>query len=272
MTRQRRAHFFGGVFLSILLVFVSVVPATAGQSCRQKAPSVAMVTSAAVAAKATYQALEKSGAQVAIVGRIGADVSKHGLRYTHAAFAMRNHPKGRWLLRHQLNICATDSSVIFDQALLNFFLDDPFAYDALVVIPKPRLAQRLEAVVLSPTARALHTSDYSMIAHPFSTRYQNSNQWLLELIAAAEAPVGGVTSRTEAQAHLRHAGFRPSRISLSGFEVLGASLFRANIRFGDHDASAQQSGRYEVVSVESVRDYLAARGQLREEFVVRHTR
>ncbi len=259
----------GRAFLAVVSLCLGLQSASAGTQCVDKAPSAEAIATAAQVAIATYRALDENEAEMAILARVGADISEHGLRYTHGAFVMRDHPKGRWFLRHQLNICATDKSRIFDQGLMNFLLDDPLVPEILVIIPKTEMQRRLVAAVLSKSALALHHDDYSMIANPFSTRYQNSNQWVLEMIAVAQAPHGGNGNRRLAQDRLRRADFRPSRICISPFKLLGASLFRANVRFDDHTQAEADSGVYNVVSVRSVRDYLNARGEIANEFVVR---
>ncbi|MDP6692662.1 MAG: DUF2145 domain-containing protein [Alphaproteobacteria bacterium] len=255
--------------LAFLTLCLFAWPATAGTQCKEKPPTVNMISMASDAAIETYQALDNSGAEAAILARVGADISEYGLRYTHAAIAVREHPKGHWFIRHQLNICATDRSELFDQGLMNFFLDDPVVYETGVLIPSTDLQARIKAVVLSPKAARLHHDDYSMIANPFSTRYQNSNQWMLELIAAAQAPHEIMADRRLAQQWLRKKGYRPSRIAISPFKLLGASLFRANIRFDDHTKTERDNGRYNVVSVRSIRDFLYSQGKIADEFVVR---
>jgi hypothetical protein len=40
-----------------------------------------------------------------LIGRVGSDLSEHGLRYSHAGYAWRDNPKGRWLVTHLLNRC-----------------------------------------------------------------------------------------------------------------------------------------------------------------------
>lgn len=40
--------------------------------------------------------LDDSGAQVALVARVGQDLSKYKLRFSHLGFVVRNHPDGKW--------------------------------------------------------------------------------------------------------------------------------------------------------------------------------
>ncbi len=151
-------------------------------------------------------ALDASGAQLVLVGRIGSDVSRYGIKYTHVGFAVRDHPKGRWLFVHLLNRCGTDSSAIYDEGLINFFSDNPYKLEAAVVTPSTQLQERLKRVILSPLADKLHHSQYSVIAYPFADSYQNSNQWALEMIAAAQAGEGKVDNRQQVAFVQRQAG------------------------------------------------------------------
>jgi hypothetical protein len=237
-------------------------PSVAGTRCSQLEPNAETIANAARAAELTLRTLEQTNAEAVILARVGSDISEYGLRYTHAAFAFRDHPKGRWLVRHLLNECATDRSGIYDQGLFNFFLDDLYAYEALIIVPSRNLQDRLKGLVLSSAALVLHQPKYSMIASPFDTRYQNSNQWLLEMIALAQAPAGLPISRPLAQELLRSAGYRPSQVSISPFKALGASILRANVRFDDHSSREREIGRYDVVSVRSVKDYLIEKNDI----------
>jgi hypothetical protein len=229
-----------------------------GQQCDDKALSPDAVRKALQLAAKTRDVLDQTDATVALVGRVGADLSAHGLRYSHAGIAQRDHPRGRWLVTHLLNHCGSDRSGLFIEGLGNFFLDDPFAYEAILLVPSPEAQRRLLAVLASRLPFALYTAEYSMIANPFSTRYQNSNQWLLELVVAGLAPEGTVASRAQAQQWLRLSGYTGSTIRITPLQRVGARLFRVNVRFDDHDAHAAQSGRYPVVSVESVLRLVAA--------------
>ena len=145
------------------------------------------------------------------------------------------------------------------QYLGNFFLDDLHAHEALILIPPPELQQRLATLLQAGSVLKLHAPQYNMVAHPFSTRYQNSNQWVLETLAAALAPAGSVDSRASAQAWLKDAGFAPTTLAISTLERLGARVSRANIAFDDHPPERRFAGRIDTVSVESVAGFLLRR-------------
>ena len=86
-------------------------------------------------AQQTRDALDASGAEVGLIARVGQDLSKYHLRYSHFGIVWRDNPAGRWMVTHELNSCGSASSSIYNEGLGNFFLDDMFAYETLVVIP-----------------------------------------------------------------------------------------------------------------------------------------
>jgi hypothetical protein len=249
--------------------FVLNAPAHAGRSCQEIKPDAVTVQKALTLALRTREALDASGAEVALVGRVGRDMSKQGLRYSHMAIALRDHPKGRWFLTHMLNQCGTGESALYDEGLGNFFLDDVFAFEAIIITPAPALQARLLAVAATSLPLALHERSYSLIAHPFVTHHQNSNQWVLEQIAAAMAAPGEVQSRADAQRWLRTRDFTPSEIRIAPFERIGARLFAANVYFNDHTNDEMQAGRYQAVTVESVIRFVALHGGAADRRIVK---
>jgi hypothetical protein len=245
-----------------MLTLAAALPAQAGRTCQEAKPDPVTVQKALQLALRTRDALDASGAEIALVGRVGRDMSKHGLRYSHMAFALRDHPKGRWYLTHMLNQCGTGVSALYDEGLGNFFLDDVFTFEAIIVVPGPALQAKLLAVAATPLPLALHERSYSLIAHPYATRHQNSNQWVLEQIAAAMAQSGAVGTRAQAQRWLRVSGYAPSEIRIAPMERVGARLFATNVYFDDHTPEEMQSGRYQAVTVESVIRFMEQAGSV----------
>jgi hypothetical protein len=145
------------------------------------------------------------------------------------------------------------------QGLGEFFLDDPFRYEAAWVVPAPALQAPLLAL-LQDNARAaqLHTRSYNLVSYAWGTRYQQSNQWALETLAAAAAP--DVRTRNQAQAWLQFKGYEPTTLRLGAFTRLGGRLGAANIAFDDHPSDKRFSDRIETVTVDSAFDWLARTG------------
>ncbi|XLM22222.1 DUF2145 domain-containing protein, partial [Chromobacterium piscinae] len=54
----------------------------------------------------------------------------------------------------------------------------------------------------------------NLLAYPFSTRYENSNVWVLEQLAAAESHETTIRSREQAQMWLKLNGYQPTELKL----------------------------------------------------------
>lgn len=244
-----------------LVGLLSLSDPVAAARCEEIPPTPQQVVSAVRAGFGLAEFLDQSGAEIALVARVGTDQSKRGIRYTHAALSWRDHPQGRWHVVHLLNHCGEPTSQLFDDGPVNFFLERPFSYDALVVLPTAELQRRVTTLLRAGVARSLHDPDYSAIAHPFHDEYQNSNQWLLELLALAMEEEGVARDRRAAQTSLRRHGFVPARMRLGFFERVGARRMD-NVSLADHRRSELRRGGYQWVSVMSVVDYLEARGHV----------
>jgi hypothetical protein len=245
------------------LLLTCAALAHAGQNCEDRPLSVSEVARSLDLAQRSIQALDASGAQVAIIARMGQDLSRYNERYSHAALAWRDHPAGRWVVVHLLNDCGTAHSALYNDGLGSFFLTDLYRYSAEIIIPPPAVQQRLAQVLASRAPLRLHNDKYNMLAYAFSTRYQNSNQWLMEMYAAAAAPQGEVETREEAQRWLRAAGFAPGTVHIDAATRLGARMFRANVAFDDHPFGQRMAGQIDTVTVSSVERFLRGDAQAR---------
>jgi hypothetical protein len=247
--------------LLLLLISLCVCStlAVAGTACSDKPQSAETMHKAFQLAIKTREALDASGAQVALVGRVGQDLSKYNLRYSHMAFVWRDHPQGRWLAVHELNQCGTAQSALYNEGLANFFFDDMFAWDALIITPSPELqAQIVTQLKNTSVLQNLHQPHYNMVAYPFSTQYQNSNQWVLEVLASA---MNGTpqASRNNNQQWLKQAGYKPSMLHIPTLQRLGGRMFKANVAFDDHPNGDRYAGKIEVATVDSVADFIKLR-------------
>ena len=234
---ERRLVLAGAAALAAMSI---ATPSRAGEpNCSDLPPAVESAVQAASAAKRLERALDASGAEVAIVARVGSDLSRHGVTYTHSGMVWRDDPAGRWQVIHALNDCGGRYSRIYRQGLMQFFLEQPVRYDALVLVPVPQLRTALVARLASGTVGALHQPLYSTIAYPFATSYQNSNQFVLENLALAQIGVAG-GGRETAIEHLRRTKYQPHVVRLTGFERFGGN-FRANVHFDDHPARRRRT-------------------------------
>lgn len=259
---ERRRWLIAAILLAAL-IGGAPLPAAAGANCTEKRLTPEAVANAARLGNRVFQALKRSAAQVALIGRAGADLSAYGLRFSHIGFALRTTPQNGWTVLHLLNRCGTATSTLYNEGLINFFLDDPFAYEAVIAIPAPEIQPALQAVLAGPLVWRLHQPHYNTIAHPRSLAFQNSNQWALELLIAALAK-GSVHSRAEAQHHPLFQQYQADVVQIDRLTRIGGGLFQANLTFSDHPLSSRVKGQYAVVTVRSVLRFLERMGNLQQ--------
>lgn len=160
--------------------------------------------------------LDSRGVQAALVARSGTNLRRFGLRYSHAALALREHPQGRWAVRQLYLACDEGVPRVFDQGLAAFLMgtDDPDQGFVAVLPLEGEAGERLAQRALArEAALAVLAPRYQANAQPFDLQAQNCNQWLAELLAQAWAPEP-LAGRAEAQAWLRAQGYAPAALPL----------------------------------------------------------
>lgn len=237
--------------------------AQAGTTCDATTPSPRAVADAAATAHSVIVALDEADAPVALVSRVGTDLSKHGLRYSHAGFAVRDHADGRWTVVHLLNDCGSDRASLYAQGLVNFFADDLVAQDARITWLRPDVAERLAATLIPLRGDPLFVPRYNLIARPGSDEHENSTAWVLEHLAAATRD--NVHDRAQAWHIAQSLDYRPGHIRIPYSKRVLGGLFSANLVFTDHPVATRLSGDYPVVTVRSIVEWLDAAGLIADE-------
>ena len=232
--------------------------AHAGRSCENK-PLTAETMSkglnlAVKAAKALDAEYKKNGTQVVLLAREGQDLSKYELKYSHYGWAYRT-PEGVWRVAHKLNECGTAGGHVYRQGLGEFFLDDMWSYTAGVQVPTPAVQKALWSFLTQPSVLRLQNEPYSMVSYAWGQKYQQSNQWATETLAAAMNPTG-IQNRAQAQSWLQAQGYEPSSLIIRAFSRLGGRMTAANIAFDDHPNDKRYASRIETVTVDSVTRWL----------------
>ncbi len=208
--------------------------------------------------------LEASGARVALLARSGIDLDRFAVRYSHAGISLRDSANARWSVRQLYYDCDERRPRVFDQGVAGFVagLDDPSTGFVSAVLVPAEAAEAVERTALD-NARALQLlgGTYSANAYPFSTRYQNCNQWVAELMAlAADATVG---SRADAQAWLHERGYTPT-VFAPFRPLLWIAPLVPWLHDDDHPADDLAAGRYRVSMPESVDAFVHLRWPLAE--------
>ena len=235
---------------------LALLPAAhAGQTCDAPPLGRTQVAQALDLACRIAQRLDalaaQNGTQVVLLARQGRNLDEWGLSWSHLAFAYRDDAAQAWRVVHKLNACGTAVGQLHRQGLAPFFLDDLHRYRAGLVPLAPAVQQALLPLLRDNTrAATLQHAPYSMVAHPASTRYQQSNQWALETLAMAVEPT--ITDRNRAQAWLRFKGYQPTVLRVNALQRLGARVGTAHIAFDDHPNADRYADRIATVTVESV--------------------
>lgn len=241
---------------SILPLALAAGIATAGTLCEEHPPAPDAARLGMEMAAAARTALDGIDDEVVLIARIGQDLSKYRLTYSHVEFAVRAHPDGAWSVVHKLNTCGTATSALYDEGMINFFMDAPVRYQAGIWRLQPAVQARLKKALLGKKAGDYLEPNYSLVAYPFNTRYQNSNGWVLEVLAYALAPEDEANTRRSAQAWLKSNGYVPTELELGTMTRLGARMTRANVSFDDHPSELRWSGHIQTVTVDSIGTWL----------------
>jgi hypothetical protein len=203
--------------------------------------------------------LAQSPAAAALVSRTGTDLSRLGLRYSHAGIALREGLGSPWAVRQLFYACEASEGRLFDQGLAGFVLgadDVQTAFVSVLLLP-PEAAEPLARATLDrDLALQLLESRYSANAYAFSTRYQNCNQWVAELLAAS---FNGARDRAAAQAWLREAGYAPEPVQVESAWVWLAGSFVPHLHFDDHPPEAIAERRVQTSLPDRLEAFALAR-------------
>jgi hypothetical protein len=250
-----------GTIATLWLLCGTAAPALvqAGRSCEQRPQTRESVERGLALAAATADALEQSGAQVVLLARAGQDLSKYGLEWSHLGFAYRAEVGAAWRVVHKLNHCGSEQAAVYRQGLGEFFLEHPHRYAAAYAVLSPAVQAKLLPILRDDQAvLRWHEARYNLVAYPWATRYQQSNQWALETLAGALEPAA--RTRERAQAWLKLQGYTPTTLKLGPLTRLGARTFNAHIAFDDHPNARRFSDRIDTVSADSVFAWLPLAG------------
>jgi hypothetical protein len=217
--------------------------------------------------------LAARGARVAIVFRTGRPHNKMppGISYTHGAF---------WVYR---TIHTQDGRDLPGYAVYNLFSGDgktlpltqsylaqnwPFDFtqgsavdDVAIIVPSPEMQRRIVAVMDSPTYARLHNPSYSLIANPLSSKHQNCNGFMLDVIASA---AWDTTDPAQIRADEK-AYFHPSVIQAGPLKRLLAPLADPRIKTDD------QSHILVTATYESMSTFMKANGLLEASYILNRT-
>lgn len=182
--------------------------------------------------------LDDSGQAVALIARSGLNLKRFGVRYSHAGVSLKASDNTPWSVRQLYFACDEGRPQLYDQGLAGFLsgTDDPsLGYVSIVLLPRGEAAALERAALDKARALRLLAANYSANAYAFGLRYQNCNQWLIELLAAAWGALGdGDDLRARAQAWLAVHGYAPAPIEVGSHALMFAAGFIPWLHRDDH--------------------------------------
>lgn len=216
---------------------------------------------------------------------------KESLKYSHLGIAFRNFEikdkdgvaqtgpaTGKWALYHLLYSCQDQKiSHIFKGTMHDFFYDHLSGYSAQVVVPSQEVQNNLEDILLKKRrVYRYQTNQYNAVAKIDDLTQQNSNQFVVEALAAAMRPDGEIMSREQAVEQLNKTGFSASKLTMVGamraltFPLVGkvVSWFMPTVCFKNQpDIMKHEMG--EVITANSVINWMKRNNIVQKEFEVK---
>ncbi len=206
--------------------------------------------------------LERSGQGVALMSRSGLDLRRFGQRYSHMGFSLQANADIPWAVRQLYYACDEKRPRIFDQGVAGFLLgtDNPdLGYVSLVFLPEADAVTLEHTALDKQQALNLLAPVYSANAYAFSVRYQNCNQWVIEMLAAAwgalAEPADNEDPRAAAQRWLQDKGYMPSDFDVSRL-LMWAGHFVKWVHSDDHPRENMMQARYRVSMPASIEAFV----------------
>lgn len=199
---------------------------------------------------------------IVLLSRSGLDLSRFAIRYSHAALGWRSE-QGVWSARQLYYACDEGRPRIFDQGLAGFVLgtdDAALGYVSLVRLPPEASAALRPAMLDGARVQQLLAPRYSANAYAYSLRYQNCNQWVMEMLAAGwGALAAGDDLRARAQAWLAQAAYVPQPVEVGARWLMLAGLFVPLVHLDDHPDEARAAMRLQVSLPATVEQFVQQR-------------
>jgi hypothetical protein len=225
------------VCLMAILLGLTISSAWAGSARVEKA--ILDPDEVSLFAKNVEKYAATQGARVFIIARVGRppkELPKY-VHFTHTAIAVYSAiplDTGEIVNRYAIYNLYQEPDKLDKSHLVTDYPIDFFwsAYDlkAGIIFPSIDLQKRLLDIIATDEYRELHNSKYSAISNPFSTKYQNCTEFVLDVINAA------IYQTTDLKRLKRNAKayFKPQRLKISKLKLFFGSLLMEDVSTRDH--------------------------------------
>jgi len=209
-------------------------------------------------------ALEDSGQSLALISRSGLDLARLGVRYSHAGVSLQASQNSPWSVRQLYFACDEGRPRVFDQGMAGFVLglnDPALGYVSVVLVPTAAADALADAALDDRLALQALSPDYSANAYAFGLRYQNCNQWVIEMLAVAwgglDRSAGDNSLRAQAQRWLAEQHYQPTVFEL-GWPLIWLGAFVPWVHRDDHPSEDLARSSYRVSMPASIEAFVQA--------------
>jgi len=207
--------------------------------------------------------LDQSGHSVALVARSGLALQRLDQRYSHAGVSLKASPNAPWSVRQLYYACDEQRPRIFDQGMSGFVLgasDPAEGYVSIVVLPQDAAAALERAALDDRQSLQLLGDTYSANAYAFSQRYQNCNQWLIELMAMAWGQLNPADDvRAQAQMWLQEQEYTPSVLRVGWKPLMWLADRLRWLHSDDHPPEDLDAAQFRVSMPASIESFVHMR-------------
>lgn len=252
----------------------AALPAAAQDSSAHAVAPHFTAAEAAGFSKQVERDLAGRGARLAIVFRTGRPRSQlpEGISYTHGGFWVYRTIKtadGRTQQGYAVYNLYAGDGVAWPKIESRLVQDYPFDFtrgstvdDMAVIIPSPEMQRRIIAVIDSPTYLAVHNPHYSLVANPWKRTYQNCNNFMLNVIAAA---IWGTSDPDQITADLK-AHYKPTLVKANAVLRLFGPIADQRLRTDD------QQGPIRTATYESMAEFMRDNNLLEATYSINYAR
>lgn len=250
------------------------LPAAAQDSSAHAVAPHFTAAEAAGFSKQVERDLAARGAKLAIVFRTGRPRSQlpEGISYTHGGFWVHRMIKtadGKTQQGYAVYNLYAGDGVAWPKIESRLVQDYPFDFtrgstvdDMAVIIPSPEMQRRIIAVIDSPTYQAVHNRRYSLVANPWKRTYQNCNNFMLNVIAAA---IWQTSDPDQITADLK-AHYKPTLVKANAVLRLFGPIADQRLRTDD------QQGPIRTATYESMAEFMRENNLLEATYSINYAR
>ncbi|MEP4891140.1 MAG: DUF2145 domain-containing protein [Aliiglaciecola sp.] len=228
------------VYLFIIVSIFSFISPNALAGSQSDAPSQHAPEQIIKFAKDVEKYAASKGARAFIIARVGRPEKDlpEGIKFTHTAVALYS------------NITLDNGEIVQGYAIHNLYqqsgkankselvVDYPVDFfwgvhelTAGILIPSAEVQDKLIDLIASGKDKTLHNQNYSVIANPFNSTFQNCTEYTLDLLNSAIYNTQDVAQlKVNAKAH-----FQAQRVKTSPFKLFFGSMFMDDVTTQDHN-------------------------------------